>query len=68
VIWDFAGRTIPDNLLSRLSSMDNWSDFLEPYLAPREIRALELRAKKLLRDKKFPPVPRDRRAFPYPPL
>ena len=68
VIWDFAGQTIPDDLLSVLSSMSNWSDLLGPYLAPHEIHALESRAKRLLTMRKFPLPPRDRRAFPYPPL
>lgn len=68
VIWDFAGQAIPDELLSALSSTESWSDLLSPYLSPDEIRALELRAKKLLDSQKFPLPPRDRRAFPYPPL
>ena len=68
VIWDFAGQTIPEEFLSHLSSMDSWRTDLEPYLRPDEIRALESRAKKLLDSQKFPIPPRDRRAFPYPPL
>ncbi|MBI3737416.1 MAG: SCO1664 family protein [Chloroflexi bacterium] len=68
VIWDFAGQPIPDELLSPLSSTVNWRAILEPYLSPSEISALESRATALLRSKKFPPPPRDRRAYPYPPL
>ena len=68
VIWDFAGQAIPDDLLSPLSSISNWSDLLGPYLSPDEIRALESRAKKLIHSQKFPLPPHDRRAFPYPPL
>ena len=68
VIWDFAGQAIPDELLSVLSSISNWSDLLGPYLSPDEIRALESRAKKLIHSQKFPLPPHDRRAFPYPPL
>ena len=68
VIWDFAGQAIPEELLAPLSSIDSWRANLEPYLSPDEIRTLESRAKKLLDSRKFPLPPRDRRAFPYPPL
>ena len=68
VIWDFAGQTIPNDLLSPLASMDSWRAGLEPYLSPDEIRALASRAERLLQSRRFPLPPRDRRAFPYPPL
>lgn len=68
VIWDFAGQAIPGDLLSHLSSMGSWSADLEPYLSPDELRALESRADRLLKSRHFPLPPRDRRAFPYPPL
>ena len=68
VIWDFAGQAFPEELLSVLSSISSWSDLLGQFLAPHEIHALESRAKKLLHSRKFPLPPRDRRAFPYPPL
>lgn len=68
IIWDFAGQPIPDELLSPLASTRQWRGLLEPYLSPREISALESRADSLLRSKKFPAPPRDRRAYPYPPL
>lgn len=75
VIWDFAGQSIPDDLLSPLrstpsglSSMDSWRADLEPYLSPDELRALESRAERLFKSRRFPLPPRDRRAFPYPPL
>jgi hypothetical protein len=68
VIWDFAGHSIPDELLAPLSQADSWSAVLEPYLSPEEIAALQRRAKKLLTQKVFPRPPKDRRAFPYPPL
>jgi len=68
VIWDFAGQEIPGELLASLSLADNWSGLLEAYLTPNEIAALQRRAKKILTTKVFPQAPRDRRAFPYPPL
>jgi uncharacterized repeat protein (TIGR03843 family) len=68
VIWDFAGQAIPDELLAPLSQSDSWSDILESYLSPQEIAALLRRAEKLLTSKVFPRAPRDRRAFPYPPI
>jgi len=68
VIWDFAGQVIPDELLAPLSQTDSWSGLFESYLSPNEIIALQRRAKRLLTSKVFPQAPRDRRAFPYPPL
>jgi hypothetical protein len=68
VIWDFAGQAIPDELLAPLSQTDNWSSLFESYLSPNEIAALKRRAEKLLTSKVYPRAPRDRRAFPYPPI
>jgi uncharacterized repeat protein (TIGR03843 family) len=68
VIWDFAEHSIPDELLAPLSQSDSWSDILKPYLSPEEIIALQRRARKLVTSKIFPRAPRDRRAFPYPPI
>jgi uncharacterized repeat protein (TIGR03843 family) len=68
VIWDFAGQAIPDELLAPLSQTDNWPGLFESYLSPREIAALQRRAEKLFTSKVFPRAPRDRRAFPYPPI
>jgi uncharacterized repeat protein (TIGR03843 family) len=68
VIWDFAGQAIPDKLLAPLSQTDSWSSLFEFYLSPEEITALQRRAEKLLTAKVFPRAPRDRRAFPYPPI
>jgi uncharacterized repeat protein (TIGR03843 family) len=68
VIWDFAGQTIPDSLLSPLSSTVKWRGLLEPYLSPNEITALESRADNLTRERRFPPPPANRRAYPYPPV
>ena len=68
VIWDFAGQAIPDELLAPLSLADSWSSLLDQYLTLSEVAALQRRAKRLLTSKVFPQAPRDRRAFPYPPL
>ena len=68
VIWDFAGQAIPDELLAPLSQTDNWSSLFESYLSPNEVIALKRRAEKLLTSKVYPRAPRDRRAFPYPPI
>ena len=68
VLWDFAGEPIPEELLSLLSRTSDLPPLLEPYLSPQEISALLARADFLLRSKAFPNLPKDRRAFPYPPV
>lgn len=75
VLWDFAGEPIPPDLLGCLSPLPallgTGSEFrtsLRPYLNPREISALAGRARLLLSSKCFPVPPRDRRAYPYPPI
>ncbi|MBC7877491.1 MAG: SCO1664 family protein [Anaerolineales bacterium] len=68
VIWDFAAQAIPDELLAPLSQTDSWPDIFELYLSPSEITALQRRAQRLLNSRTFPRTPRDRRAFPYPPI
>jgi uncharacterized repeat protein (TIGR03843 family) len=75
VIWDFAGQDIPRDLLAdverfraRLSSDPGLRADLEPYLNPQELAALAARATTLIHSGVFPFPPRDRRAFPYPPL
>jgi uncharacterized repeat protein (TIGR03843 family) len=68
VIWDFAGETIPDELLAPLSSTGSWRGLLEHYLSPGEVTSLQSRAEALLSSRVFPLPPMDRRAFPYPPL
>jgi hypothetical protein len=75
VLWDFAGRAIPRNLLDCIaplpSSLATGSPLfaaLQPLLSEREIAALIARARVLLASRIFPSPPRDRRAFPYPPL
>ena len=71
VIWDFAGQSIPDDLLeaiAHLSSNQNLLADLGPYLSSNEITALIARTEALTASGVFPLPPEDRRAFPYPPL
>ena len=76
VLWDFSGKKIPEELLSRLSpilrrAQDDGRSLLtnlEPYLNPREISALCARAESIIKRGLFPRQPRDRRAMPWPPL
>jgi hypothetical protein len=75
VLWDFAGEPIPADLLaclahlpSLLSANSEFRTSLRAYLSSREITALASRARSLLSSKQFPSVPRDRRAYPYPPI
>jgi hypothetical protein len=68
VLWDFAGEPIPEELLSLLSRTSDLPPLLKPYLSPQEISALLARADALLRSRTFPNLPKERRAFPYPPI
>lgn len=73
VIWDFSGLPVPADLLGSLDRLR--ADLAGPLrpalaglLAPDEILALDARAAALLAAPRFPDPPRDRRAFPYPPI
>jgi hypothetical protein len=73
VLWDFAGETIPPDLLSALGTFRSALDLnlpadLAPYLSRDEIAALRLRSDALLATPVFPLPSQDRRSFPYPPL
>ena len=73
VIWDFAGESMPPELISALETFrgllhPGLSKHLQPYLTPGELVALETRLEKLLGNPLFPAPPEDRRAFPYPPV
>ncbi len=75
VLWDFAGEPIPKDLLAcldalprQLASDADLRRTLQPYLEPGELNALSARAKLLLQSRSFPFRPRDRRAYPYPPV
>lgn len=68
VLWDFAGQPIPDEWLALLARTAALPPVLEPYLTGGEIQALLERGKSLLEAKRFPRMPKDRRAYPYPPV
>lgn len=75
VLWDFAGQAIPADLVTCLAALPSLlregselQTALRPLLGPREIAALVMRAQRLVESGRFPSPPRDRRAFPYPPL
>jgi hypothetical protein len=75
VIWDSAGRAIPQSLLAGLQAVPAMLEAggplrldLRPYLSAAEIEAMIARAGDLLRAGIFPSLPRHRRALPYPPI
>lgn len=72
VIWDFAGQAIPPALLEdvqnfrlRLRSDDSLRGELARLLAPAELAALERRAARLIRERRFP-LPGPSRPYPWP--
>ncbi len=75
VIWDFAEEPITPDFLSALENLHRQLEppsrlhtDLSAYLSLEEIAALSQRTENLIVTGTFPPPPRDRRAFPYPPL
>lgn len=73
VIWDLAGESIPEHLLSDVSRVANelenaehLSRLLVTHLLPDEIQALIQRARFLIKNGVFPLPPEDRRAYPWP--
>jgi uncharacterized repeat protein (TIGR03843 family) len=74
VIWDFAGQPIPPELLADLDkfraalSTPELAAHLGQYLTPAELAALDVRTAEWIASGMFPLPPKDRRAFPYPPL
>lgn len=74
VIWDFAGQSIPPDILDDLrglrEQMGQHSSFvraLEKLLAPEEIEAMRRRLDRLIARKKFPNPGPDRH-YPWPPI
>lgn len=75
VIWNFAGETIPNELLvdiksfhDRLTSEKEFRTKLEEHLSHQEVIALIKRAKHLLEKNFFPQPPDGRRSYPWPPV
>jgi len=75
VIWDFAGLPIPQELLNSIKELRNtlavpnglYAD-LAVYLSRAELAALRNRCDQLISEGIFQFPPRDRRAYPYPPI
>lgn len=75
VIWDFAGDTIPTGLredilafYEQLSASSELLNQLKIHLNQDEISALVSRTDRLTRMPHFPYPPKNRRAYPYPPI
>ena len=74
VIWDFAGQSIPDDLLAdvkefrlRLDTDKGLRTAINTLLDPLEVSALRRRADKLLAAREYP-SPGSGRSYPWPPL
>lgn len=66
VIWDFAGETVPDDLLEDLASLaDEVPDELTDLLSEREVRALRRRTQRLLNTRMLP-LDTTGHAYPWP--
>lgn len=76
VIWNFAGKPIPQNLRELIGELGDsghplykFGEFgLADLLAPEEIEALRTRISVIVADPVFPFPPEDKQAYPYPPL
>lgn len=73
VVWDFVDEEIPAELLAdleklagELASEDGLREQLASYLSNEELDALEQRMQGLLLQRKFPAIPDDERAVPWP--
>ncbi len=73
VVWDFVDEGIPAELLAdveklagELARKDELRERLASYLNDEELNALEGRVLVLLRERKFPAIPEDQRAVPWP--
>lgn len=75
VIWDFAGRPIPDDLLADVEALCSaltdaggaYRKALSELLATAEINAFDARLRRLLRSRKYP-VPGSGPNYPWPPV
>ncbi len=75
VIWDFAGQSIPGNLLNDIHRLEQTlqkntelTGILQKFLSPVEIAAFRLRCLSIVSDPKLPIYDQNRRMVPYPPL
>jgi uncharacterized repeat protein (TIGR03843 family) len=75
VIWDFAGQSIPGDLLNDIERLEQaleknseLTDILQKFLTPVEIGALRLRCLRIVSDPILPINDQHRRMVPYPPL
>lgn len=75
VIWDFAGQSIPGDLLNDIERLEQaleknfeLTDILRQLLTPVEIGALRLRCLRIVSDPILPIYDQRRRMVPYPPL
>jgi uncharacterized repeat protein (TIGR03843 family) len=75
VIWDFAGETIPEDLIIALHGFQTQFQpdcdlvkALQSHLSEAEIDALAARAGRILNVGRFPNPPNSRRHFPWPPV
>lgn len=73
VVWDFVDEAIPDDLLAdveRLTKLlgdkGELKEELANYLDKEELDELEQRVRGLLQTRKFPAIPEDERAVPWP--
>ncbi len=73
VVWDFVGESIPEDLLKavrafalRLNAKSGVRTQLAEFLSEEEIDAIRARANELLSAQRYPAIPEDQRAVPWP--
>jgi uncharacterized repeat protein (TIGR03843 family) len=67
VLWGFAGRPVPAELLARLAEI-NLAPVIAPMIAGDEVSALLMRVEALQRVGRFPLPNPDRNIIPWPPI
>lgn len=65
VLWSFADRTIPEELIGRID-LDTLREAITDLLAPEEVEATVERADQLRELRRHPPPPNDRPPMPWP--
>jgi uncharacterized repeat protein (TIGR03843 family) len=67
VIWEFAGESLPDELVDDLASVaESPPASLAPLLSAKEVRAVATRAERLLEAGRFPVPDPDTHHYPWP--